>query len=208
MQNNNNKKINEEEVRNVLFPLAVARPSIFKKIIIVGSVVLYIMMVISFFTSGFLTNYAFIELGIILLLLYGVSTLYDYFYRCNFEDRIDEHMLGVVVGFSNKVFILADDRVVDECETDEVRIRKVSEEELDNFFYDYTSVLECYKEGKLITRVCIDKVEELEGIVLSPDMSRADEDIKIIYDDDEDFDDDDGDLVEDLEDLEDLDDED
>lgn len=201
---NNKKKINEDEVRNVLFPLAVARPSILKKIIIVGSIVLYIMLVISFFTSGFLTNYAFIELGLILLLLYVVSTLYDYFYRCNFEDRIDEHMLGVVVGFSNKVFILADDRVVDECETDEVRIRKVSEEEFDTFFPNYTSVLECYKEGKLVTRVCIDKVEELEGLVLNPNMSRADEDIQVIYDD-EDFDDedDDGDLVEDLDDLED-----
>lgn len=201
---NNKKKINEDEVRNVLFPLAVARPSILKKIIIVGSIVLYIMLVISFFTSGFLTNYAFIELGLILLLLYVVSTLYDYFYRCNFEDRIDEHMLGVVVGFSNKVFILADDRVVDECETDEVRIRRVSEEEFDTFFPNYTSVLECYKEGKLVTRVCIDKVEELEGIVLNPNMSRADEDIQVIYDD-EDFDDedDDGDLVEDLDDLED-----
>ena len=193
---NNKKKINEDEVRNVLFPLAVARPSILKKIIIVGSIVLYIMLVISFFTSGFLTNYAFIELGLILLLLYVVSTLYDYFYRCNFEDRIDEHMLGVVVGFSNKVFILADDRVVDECETDEVRIRKVSEEEFDTFFPNYTSVLECYKEGN--------KVEELEGLVLNPNMSRADEDIQVIYDD-EDFDDedDDGDLVEDLDDLED-----
>lgn len=201
---NNKKKINEDEVRNVLFPLAVARPSILKKIIIVGSIVLYIMLVISFFTSGFLTNYAFIELGLILLLLYVVSTLYDYFYRCNFEDRIDEHMLGVVVGFSNKVFILADDRVVDECETDEVRIRRVSEEEFDTFFPNYTSVLECYKEGKLVTRVCIDKVEELEGLVLNPNMSRADEDIQVIYDD-EDFDDedDDGDLVEDLDDLED-----
>ena len=205
---NNKKKINEDEIRNVLFPLAVARPSILKKVVIVGSIVLYIMMVISFFTSGFLTNYSFIELGLILLLLYAVSTLYDYFYRCNFEDRIDEHMLGVVVGFSNKVFILADDRVVDECETDEVRIRKVSEEEFDTFFPNYTSVLECYREGKLVTRVCIDKVEELEGIVLSPNMSRADEDIKVIYDDDEDFDDDDGDLLEDLEDLEDMEDED
>lgn len=204
---NNKKKINEDEVRNVLFPLAVARPSILKKVVIVGSIVLYIMLVISFFTSGFLTNYAFIELGLILLLLYGVSTLYDYFYRCNFEDRIDEHMLGVVVGFSNKVFILADDRVVDECDTDEVRIRKVSEEEYDTFFPNYTSVLECYRDGRLVTRVCIDKVEELEGLVLNPNMSRADEDIKVIYDD-EDFDDDDGDLVEDLEDLDDLEDED
>lgn len=194
MENN----VQDNEIRNVIFPLAVTKPDLYKKLVITGVIVFYIMCVFSYFTDGFLTNYLFLELMVIAMLLGIVSKIYDFVYRCTVENIIDEQLTGVVIGFSNKLLILQNDVVIDEVLTDEIKIRSVSDDEEETFFSKYTTVLDCFKDGELVTKVGIGKAVDIEGLTLKADMSRADEDIKIIYDDEDDDDFTDFDGFEDL----------
>ena len=184
MENN----VQDNEIRNVRFPLAVTKPDLYKKLVITGVIVFYIMCVFSYFTDGFLTNYLFLELMVIAMLLGIVSKIYDFVYRCTVENIIDEQLTGVVIGFSNKLLILQNDVVIDEVLTDEIKIRSVSDDEEETFFSKYTTVLDCFKDGKLVTKVGIGKAVDIEGLTLKADMSRADEDIQVIYDDEDDDD--------------------
>ena len=184
MENN----VQDNEIRNVRFPLAVTKPDLYKKLVITGVIVFYIMCVFSYFTDGFLTNYLFLELMVIAMLLGIVSKIYDFVYRCTVENIIDEQLTGVVIGFSNKLLILQNDVVIDEVLTDEIKIRSVSDDEEATFFSKYTTVLDCFKDGELVTKVGIGKAVDIEGLTLKADMSRADEDIKVIYDDEDDDD--------------------
>lgn len=204
--------LNEVEIRNTVLPLAVTKPDLYKKLLVVGVVVFYIMMVISYFSDGFLTNYIFLQLSLIILLILGVSNIYDKMYINTVEEIIDSEDAGVVIGFSNKLLILTGDEVMDEIETDEIKIRSVRDEEEETFFSKYTSVIDCFKNGELVGSVGVDKIAHMEGTVLRADMSRVDEDIVVIPDDD-DYDEDleDGDitdnsegLIDDIDDLDDL----
>lgn len=179
------ESVNQNEIRNVMLPLAVARPNLYKKLAVISVVVFYIMMVISYLSDSFLTNYIYLEMGIIVLLLLICSKIYDDMYRNYYEDMIDENLTGVVIGFSNKLLILAGEEVVDYYETDKIQIRKVSSEESETFFEKYTSIIECFKDNNLVSRIGIGKLPEYEGIVLTADMSRADEDLEIIEDDED-----------------------
>ena len=134
MENN----VQDNEIRNVRFPLAVTKPDLYKKLVITGVIVFYIMCVFSYFTDGFLTNYLFLELMVIAMLLGIVSKIYDFVYRCTVENIIDEQLTGVVIGFSNKLLILQNDVVIDEVLTDEIKIRSVSDDEEETFFSKYT----------------------------------------------------------------------
>lgn len=182
------ESVNQNEIRNVMLPLAVARPNLYKKLAVISVIVFYIMMVISYLSNSFLTKYIYLEMGIIVLLLFICSKIYDDIYRNYYEDIIDSNLTGVVIGFSNKLLILAGEEVVDYYDTDRIQIRKVSSEESDTFFEKYTSIIECFKGDNLVSRIGIGKLPEYEGITLTADMSRADEDLEIIEEDDEDID--------------------
>ena len=202
--------LNEVEIRNTMLPLAVTKPDLYKKLLVVGVVVFYIMMVISYFSDGFLTNYIFLQLSLIILLILGVSNIYDKMYINTVEEIIDSEDAGVVIGFSNKLLILTGDEVMDEIETDEIKIRSVRDEEEETFFSKYTSVIDCFKNGELVGSVGVDKIAHMEGTVLKADLSRVDEDLVIVSDDD-DYDDEEGDitdnsegLIDDIDDLDDL----
>ena len=187
--------LDDTEIRNTMLPLAVTKPDLYRKLIVVGLVVFYLMAVISYFSDGFLTNYIYLQLGLIAILMCIVSKIYDSLYINTVEEIIDSELAGVVIGFSNKLLILTGENVMDEIETDEIKIRGVSDDEEETFFSKYTSVLECFKNGELVGKVGVDKIAHLEGVVLKADMSRANEDLVVEYDDD---DSDDGDMMEDI----------
>lgn len=196
------KDLNDTEIRNTMLPLAVTKPDLYRKLVIVGLIVFYLMAVISYFSDGFLTNYIYLELVLIAILMIVVSKIYDSMYINTVEEIIDSELAGVVIGFSNKLLILTGEEVMDEIDTDEIKIRGVSDEEEETFFSKYTTVLDCFKNGELVGRVGVDRIAHLEGLTLKADMSRASEDLVVVYDDDDldDLDDDD-DLPDDLEDI-------
>ncbi len=203
--------LNEVEIRNTVLPLAVTKPDLYKKLFVVGLVVFYVMMLISYFSSGFLTNYIFLQLSLIIFLIYIVSNIYDRMYISTVEEIIDSELAGVVIGFSNKLLILTGDEVMDEIETDEIKIRSVSDDEEETFFSKYTSVIDCFKNGELVGSVGVDRIAHMEGTVLRADPSRIDEDM-VVIDEDDDIDEDDLDdvtdnsegLIDDIDDLDDL----
>jgi hypothetical protein len=183
--------LNQEEIRNVMIPLAAARPSIYKKGLIIGLICAYLMLLISYFTSGALLEYMFVEIGIISVILFISSKIYDYIYRCHYEDIIDNSMTGVIIGFSNKLLILSGEEVLKEFDTDEITVRNVKTSEKEAFYANCTTILECKKNGEIIGMVGVDRLKEFEGLTLTADNSRADEDIQVIYDEDpDDFDED------------------
>ena len=198
--------LDDTEIRNTMFPLAVTKPDLYRKLIVVGLVVFYLMAVISYFSDGFLTNYIYLQLGLIAILMCIVSKIYDSLYINTVEEIIDSELAGVVIGFSNKLLILTGENVMDEIETDEIKIRGVSDDEEETFFSKYTSVLECFKNGELVGKVGVDKIAHLEGTTLKADMSRVDEDLVIIEEDEDDEMGDDGAEggIDDLDDLDDL----
>lgn len=199
-------KLDDTEIRNTMLPLAVTKPDLYRKLIVVGLVVFYLMAVISYFSDGFLTNYIYLQLGLIAILMCIVSKIYDSLYINTVEEIIDSELAGVVIGFSNKLLILTGENVMDEIETDEIKIRGVSDDEEETFFSKYTSVLECFKNGELVGKVGVDKIAHLEGTTLKADMSRVDEDLVIIEEDEDDEMGDDGAEggIDDLDDLDDL----
>lgn len=203
-----NKEISlGDEIRNVRLPLAVTRPNLYEKLIFIGFAVFYLMCLISYLTNGFLTNYIFLELGLIFILILILSKIYDVFYISATEHIMDTELAGIVIGFSNKILVLNGEDVIEEIDTDEIKIRSVYLEEEETFFSKYTSVLECMKNGVIVGRVGVDKVVELEGITLKANMDRVDEDIVVIYDDDDDeTDSDDGDFeeIQDIDNMDDL----
>ncbi len=182
----NNNELNTVEIRNTVLPLAVTKPNLYSKLFVVGSVVFYLMLVNSFLTNGFLTNYIYLEITLIGILLFLVSKIYDTLYLNTVGDIIDTESAGVVIGFSNKLLILTGEEVVEEIETDEIKIRSVNDSEDETFFSKYTSVLDCFKDGELVGSVGVDRLEHLEGAILTADMSRANEDMVVIYDDEDD----------------------
>ena len=198
--------LDDTEIRNTMLPLAVTKPDLYRKLIVVGLVVFYLMAVISYFSDGFLTNYIYLQLGLIAILMRIVSKIYDSLYINTVEEIIDSELAGVVIGFSNKLLILTGENVMDEIETDEIKIRGVSDDEEETFFSKYTSVLECFKNGELVGKVGVDKIAHLEGTTLKADMSRVDEDLVIIEEDEDDEMGDDGAEggIDDLDDLDDL----
>lgn len=198
--------LDDTEIRNTMLPLAVTKPDLYRKLIVVGLVVFYLMAVISYFSDGFLTNYIYLQLGLIAILMCIVSKIYDSLYINTVEEIIDSELAGVVIGFSNKLLILTGENVMDEIETDEIKIRGVSDDEEETFFSKYTSVLECFKNGELVGKVGVDKIAHLEGTTLKADMSRVDEDLVIIEEDEDDEMGDDGveGGIDDLDDLDDL----
>lgn len=177
--------LNDTEIRNTVLPLAVTKPDLYRKLIIIGLVVFYLMVVISYFSEGFLTNYIYLELVLIAALMAVVSKIYDALYINTVEEIIDSELAGVVIGFSNKLLILTGEEVMDEIETDEIKIRGVEDDEEETFFSKYTSVLECFKNGELVGKVGVDRIPHLEGVVLKADMSRANEDLTVIYEEDD-----------------------
>ena len=183
------EKLSPNELRNVMIPLAVAKPNLYKKLGVIGLITFYIMLVISFLSSGFLTNYIYIEISLIVLLLIILSHFYDNIYRTLYMSAIEEGDIGVVIGYSNKLVILAGDDVVDIYETDKIKIRQVTNEESDTFYQKYSSIIECFKNNEKIGQICVAKVGNFDGLTLTADMSRANEDIEIVYDDEDDFDD-------------------
>lgn len=177
--------LRHEEIRNVMIPLAAAKPDIYKKGLIIGLISAYFMLLISYFTSGFLTNYMLVEICILSIILFVISKIYDYIYRCYYENIIDDSMTGVVIGFSNKLLILSGEEVLKEFDADEITVRNVKTSEKEAFFANCTTILECKKNGEIIGMVGVDKLEEFEGLTLVADNSRANEDIQVIYDDDD-----------------------
>ena len=201
-----NNEINDSNIRNIRLPLAATKPDIYKKLIIVGLVTFYMMSALSYLTNGFLTHYIYLELAIIVVFLFLFSNIYDYLYRNTVEEIIDSELTSVIIGFSNKVLILSGEDVLDEVEADEIKIRQVNDEEEETFYSKYTTVLDCFKDGELVTKVGIGKIVDYEGLTLKADMSRADEDLQIVYDDEIDPDSDDWDIIESLDELPDIDD--
>ena len=102
------------------------------------------MAVMSYLSKGFLTQYIYLEMGIIVLLLFVFSELYDYFYRNTIEEIIDSEETSVVIGFSNKLLILSGEEVLDEVIADEIKIRQANEEEDNTFFSKYNYALPRY----------------------------------------------------------------
>ena len=82
-------------------------------------------------------------------------------------------------------------------ETDKIKIRQVTNEESDTFYQKYSSIIECFKNNEKIGQICVAKVGNFDGLTLTADMSRANEDIEIVYDDEDDFDDSDEDFEDD-----------
>lgn len=176
--------INTDSLRNVRIPIAITRPETLKKALYVSVIVLYIMLSISYFTNGFLIQYMYLELGIILFSLWFISYLFEKLYYKFIGDIINVSETSIVIGFSNKLLILQGDLLIDEYDTDEIKIREATSEEGEYFYGNSSTVLECIKNGELIGKVGVGKLSEFEGSVLTPNMSRANEDIEIIYDDD------------------------
>lgn len=180
-------KINQDDFRNVIIPLATAKPDIHKKGLLIGLLSLYCMLLISYFTDGILTEYIVVEIGIMVFIMFIISVIYDYIYRCIYEQLIDNSQTGVVIGFSNKLLVLSGVEVLKEFETDEIAIREVKSSEMEAFFPKYTSVVECKKDGEVIGLIGIDKIPELEGVILVPNENRVSEDLEIIYDEEDNF---------------------
>lgn len=176
---------NSAEIRNVMIPLAVAKPDMYKKNVILGLIILYIMLIFTFLTKGIFVEYIYLEILFIWVLMFIGSKLYDVIYKRRYEDLIDDSMTGVVIGFSNKLLILSGDEVLKEFDADEITVRDVKTSETETFFANCTTILECKKNGEIIGMVGVDKIEEFEGLTLIADNSRIDEDLEVIYDEDD-----------------------
>lgn len=192
LDNIDKNKINKDDIRNTFIPLATARPDFYNKLIIVGCFVFYFMMVLSYFTEGFLTKYVYLEMGLIGLFLWIMSKIYDKVYCLVFDDIIMERKIGVIVGFSNTLLIINGEEVLDVYHTDKIKIRKVTPEENEMFFQRDTSIMECIKNGEIVGKVGIARISCMEGETLLANKNRVNEDIEIISEMDNDDDDLDG----------------
>ena len=76
--------------------------------------------------------------------------------------------------------MLEGENVLDEYDCDMVIIRPA-----DAFrniaFEKSSSVIECVQNNEITAQIIVDKIEEFENVVLLPNYNRADEDIKVIY---------------------------
>lgn len=176
-------KEKEQEIRNVCIPLATSRPQTQKKLIVLTFTVLYIMMALTYLTKGFFTAYPWLEALFIIVLMVISSKIYDVFYVAAMSEYAMDNDSCIVIGFSNKLLLLMGDEVLNEYESDEIKIRAVTHDEEDTLFKNYTSIVECYKNNEIIGRIAVDKLADYEGMTLKADMSRADEDLEIVYDD-------------------------
>lgn len=181
--------INTDSLRNVRLPIAISRPDTVKKALYVSCIVLYIMLVVFYFTEGFFIDYMYLELGLILGCLWIVSYLFDKLYYKVVRDVIIMSETSIVIGFSNKLLILQGDLLIDEYDTDEIKIREANLEEGEYFYGKFATILECMKNGEVVGKIGVGKLKEYEGSVLKPNMERADEDIEIVYDDEDEGDD-------------------
>lgn len=181
------------EIRNILLPLATGKPNVYKKLFVIVLSVFYLMLTFSYLTDAYFMEYPWFEAGLIILCMTLISKVYDIIYVHTLSSVIRINANCAVIGFSNKLLLISGEEVMNEYEADEIKIRPVMHDEEEVLFKKYTSILECRRKGNVIGIVAVDRMKEYEGMVLKADMSRADEDMEVIYDD-EDFDDD-GDII-------------
>lgn len=180
------ENLNKDDLRNVMLPMAVSKPNYYKKLLINSLITFYLMFILSYFTRGLLTQHIFIEVLILLGIFGVVNFIYDYFHIQKLEEIMDTTQTGVVIGFSNKILILSGDNIIHEVDADEIEIRNVLDGESSIFFPKHTTIIDCKKEGKTVSAIGVDKIKDYEGFILLADKSRANEDLEIVYDEDED----------------------
>lgn len=180
-----NKIKKDEAIRNILIPLATGKPNIYKKLFVVILSVFYIMIAISYLTHAYFVQYPWLEAGIIMILMLIVSKIYDVLYVYTLQGEIEENVDCAIIGFSNKLIIISGENVLNEYDADEIKIRPILFDEEEALFKNSTSIIECFKNGNVIGRIAVNKIKDYEGLTLKADMSRVNEDIEIIYDDDD-----------------------
>lgn len=179
------------DLRNIGLPLACAKPNLYIKVLISGLATLLTLLL---FNTIFSIRVGYYEIVLAILTIFFL-----WFYSNRFDDLHiwlkERKQLGItpcaVIGFSNKVVILAGENVLDEIETDEIEIRKLTAEEKQDYFR-YTSAVCAKKKGEILRIVYVDGISSFEGSILNANPDRVDEDIEIIYDED---DTDEGDIV-------------
>lgn len=179
------KKNRDVEIRNILLPLATGKPNMYKKMFIVIISVFYLMLVLSYLTNAYFVQYPWIEAGIIIIFMVFISKIYDWIYVKTITNLIEETASCAVIGFSNKLLVLSGEDVLTEYDTDEIKIRPILSDEEEGLFRKSTSIIECFKNGDVVGRIAVNKLKDYEGLTLKADMSRANEDLEIVYDDDD-----------------------
>lgn len=172
-------------LRNVGIPLALAKPNIYIKILLSGLLTLLTMVLFNTIFSIRVDYHEVVLMVLIIFFLWFYGTNLESLYVYMKEKKNIELKPFAIIGFSNKLLILAGENVLDEIDTDEIEIRKLTKEEREKYFW-YTSAVCAKKEGEIISVLYVDGISNYEGTILNADMNRVDEDIEVIYDEDED----------------------
>ena len=170
---------NFDSVRNVLIPMGIGRPVKTKKYLFVAVASILLSIPYKYFTVKYI-NSAVLDFAVIGFIISAISFIYDKLYFKHCTIKFDSKKMGVVIGHSNTVLVLEGENVLDEYDCDMVIIRPA-----DAFrniaFEKSSSVIECVQNNEITAQIIVDKIEEFENVVLLPNYNRADEDIKVIY---------------------------
>ena len=173
-------KINEKEkkIRNNVFYLVPRRMKISKKLCLTGILTFLILYLVYTQTKGFLTNYIYLELVFVGLLIFILSIFVEYVDYKFLTKYFMKNNRQMMIGYSNLVTIYDDDYTISRMyNTDEIRFKKVSGITLNDFYPLKTTVVECYKNGELKTCIGIRRQKGLEGTVLHPNKENEHKDV-------------------------------
>lgn len=168
-------------IRNVLIPMGIGRPIRSKKYLFVTIVSILLSIAYKYLTIKYI-NTAILDFIVIGSIVALISFIYDKLYYKHCCNKFDSMKLGVLIGHSNKVLVVAGDDVIHEYDCDAVIIRPADAAK-DDTYEKYSSVIQCVKNNVITTKIIVDKIKEFENTVLFPNLDRVNEDIEVIYED-------------------------
>lgn len=174
-----NRKVDiDKEVRNINFTLNPKRMNINRKLFLTSIVTFIIMLLYESKTTGIYRDYFYMEI---------LGFFFIFVFSTFFVEYIDfiittHYMLdgkkSVMIGYSNLVTVYdgtyPDSNLISRVySADKIKIRKCTDEDLDNFYPLCTSVIECYTNGEAHTKIGVRRVKKLEGLELYPDNEKG-----------------------------------
>jgi hypothetical protein len=176
-----NQERDTVEIRNVGLPLAFSKPNLYIKSLISGLATLGTLILINTIFSVRVDFNVVVLSVLTVFFLWFYSSKYDDLYIWLKERKLFGIIPCAVIGFSNKVVILAGENVIEEIDTDEIEIRKLTAEEKQEY-YNYTSAICAKKSGQVIKTVYVEGINVYEGSILNANPDRIEDYLEIIYD--------------------------
>lgn len=169
---------NLNNLRNIPIPVAPMKPkNLFKALFV------------SLFTFGFIllldrniffntNNNIFIGFLIAFIMYIGVK-IYEYFKFLKYILSNVNYKTNITFGFANKLLVYVGTEVLQSVDTDKIVLRRPRYIEM-FYYYGFATILEGYRDNKLVALIPLYGVKEYNGSVFKPNLSRVEEDIVII----------------------------